>query len=45
VDLDYLLAIKSKRTEEYQSLQAVKAVALLAALMLLVGAGVLRALR
>ena len=45
VDLDYLFAIMTKRPEEYPSLQAVEAITLLAALMLLVSGGVLRGLR
>jgi hypothetical protein len=45
VDLDYLFAIMTKRPEEYPSLQAVEAITLLAALMLLVGRGVLPGMR
>jgi hypothetical protein len=43
--LDSFLAVVTQRAEEHPSLQAVEAVALLAALVLVVGGGVFGALR
>jgi hypothetical protein len=43
--LDHLLTVVVQRTEEHPTLQTVEAVALLSALVLLVGGGVLRVLR
>ncbi len=45
VNLDYLFAVMTKTPEEYPSLQAVEAITLLAAPMLLARRGVLRGLR
>jgi hypothetical protein len=43
--LDYLLSVVAYGAEEYPPLQAVEAVSLLVALLVLVGGGLLRALR